>query len=74
MTMAANGDSQMRNKNGLTFADVLILLAIVLLLAALAVPRFIKVPDYGDEQDEAPVASTNTATTDTPTNSPATEP
>ncbi len=64
----------MRNKNGLTFADVLILLAIVLLLAALAVPRFIKVPDYGDEQDEAPVASTNTATTDTPTNSPATEP
>lgn len=64
----------MRNKNGLTFADVLILLAIVLLLAALAVPRFIKVPDYGDEKDEAPVASTNTATTDTSTNSPASEP
>jgi Tfp pilus assembly protein FimT len=74
MTIAATGDSQMRNKNGLTFADVLILLAIVLLLAALAVPRFIKVPDYGNEQDEAPAASTNTAMAAAATNSPATEP
>ncbi len=41
----------MRNKSGLSFVDVLIILAIILLLAALAIPRFIKVPDYGDEED-----------------------
>lgn len=50
----------MHSRNGLTFADVLILLAIVLLLAALAIPRFIKVPDYGNEEDDAPVATSNT--------------
>jgi len=58
----------MRNRNGLTFADVLILLAIVLLLAALAVPRFIKVPDYGNEADETPAAETNTTESASPTN------
>lgn len=50
----------MHNRSGLTFADVLILLAIVLLLAALAIPRFIKVPDYGNEEDDT-AAVTNTA-------------
>ena len=42
----------MNTRNGLTFADVLILLAIVLLLAALAIPRFVKVADFGNEEDE----------------------
>jgi hypothetical protein len=49
----------MNTRSGLTFADVLILVAIVLLLAALAVPRFIKVPDYGNEKDDTEIASTN---------------
>lgn len=40
------------NSRGLTFADVLILLAIVLLLAALAIPKFVKATDYGNEEDE----------------------
>jgi hypothetical protein len=43
----------MRSKSGLSFVDVLIILAIILLLAALAIPRFIKAPDYGTEEDEA---------------------
>ncbi len=51
----------MHNRSGLTFADVLILIAIVLLLAALAIPRFIKVPDYGNEEDETAPAVTNSA-------------
>jgi type II secretory pathway pseudopilin PulG len=43
----------MRNpESGLTFVDVLIIIAIVLLLASLAIPRFRKAPDYGDELDE----------------------
>jgi len=42
----------MNNRSGLSFADVLILLAIVLLLAALAVPKFVKATDYGNEEDE----------------------
>ena len=52
----------MRSKAGLSFVDVLIIIAIVLLLAALAIPRFIKAPDYGDEADETqPAADTNAA-------------
>ena len=51
----------MNNRSGLTFADVLILVAIVLLLAALAVPKFVKAPDFGNEEDEA-VAETTTNT------------
>lgn len=42
----------MNNRSGLTFADILILLAIVLLLVALAVPKFVKATDYGNEEDE----------------------
>lgn len=42
----------MNTRSGLTFADVLILLAIVLLLAALAIPKFVKATDYGNEEDE----------------------
>ena len=42
----------MNNRSGLSFADVLILLAIVLLLAALAIPKFVKATDYGNEEDE----------------------
>jgi hypothetical protein len=53
----------MRSRSGLSFVDVLIILAIVLLLAALAVPRFIKVPDYGNEEDVEPVETTNQTTT-----------
>ena len=51
----------MNKRSGLTFADVLILVALVLLLAALAVPRFVKAPDYGNEEDETVSESTNTA-------------
>ncbi len=39
-------------RRGFSFLDFLIILAIVLLLAALAIPRFRKAPDYGDEADE----------------------
>lgn len=65
----------MRNKSGLSFVDVLIILAIILLLAALAVPRFVKVPDYGDESDNFEAESTNTlsnaaATNASPTGAP----
>lgn len=52
----------MNKRSGLTFADVLILIALVLLLAALAVPRFVKAPDYGNEEDETVSEKTNTAT------------
>ena len=62
----------MHSRSGLSFVDVLIILAIVLLLAALAVPRFIQVPDYGKEDDDIAadaatqtvnaVSSTNAAT------------
>jgi hypothetical protein len=59
----------MRTRSGLSFVDVLIILAIVLLLAALAVPRFIKVPDYGNEEDEEVLEPTNqTSTVTAPTN------
>ena len=50
----------MTHRSGLSFADVLIILAVVLLLAALAVPKFIKAPDFGAEEDEL---ATNTMTT-----------
>ena len=53
----------MHSRSGLSFVDVLIILAIVMLLAALAVPRFVKAPDYGNEEDDpAPdVVATNAA-------------
>jgi type II secretory pathway pseudopilin PulG len=40
----------------------LIIIAMVLLLAALAVPNFIKAPDYGNEED---LVSTNAASATT---------
>jgi len=49
----------MNSRSGLSFADVLIILAVVLILAALAVPKFIKAPDFGNEEDEI---STNDTT------------
>ncbi|MEI7879938.1 MAG: hypothetical protein WCI95_03585 [bacterium] len=52
----------MNSRSGLTFADVLIILAVVLLLAALAVPRFIKAPDFGNEEDEILTNETTAAT------------
>jgi hypothetical protein len=52
----------MNKQSGLTFADVLILVALVLLLAALAVPRFVKAPDYGNEEDDTATTITNTVT------------
>lgn len=62
----------MNNRSGLTFADVLILIALVLLLAALAIPRFVKAPDYGNEQDEVVTETTNqTATAEAPETAPA---
>lgn len=52
----------MTSKSGWSFADVLIILAIILLLAALALPRFIKVPDYGSEEDVFSPETTNQVT------------
>lgn len=53
----------MNSRSGLSFADVLIILAVVLLLAALAVPKFIKAPDYGDEADDISTNETAAAAT-----------
>lgn len=61
----------MNRRSGLSFVDVLIILAIVLLLAALAVPRFVKVPDYGDEAEDVDVALTNTPPGATASDAPA---
>ena len=61
----------MRNKRGLSFVDVLIILAIIFLLGALAVPRFVKVPDYGNEQDDV-ADDTNQVATATTNATPAT--
>ena len=58
----------MNTRSGLSFADVLIILALVLLLAALAVPKFIKAPDYGNEQDDILTNETTEATTGVATN------
>lgn len=61
------------SRQGMTFADILIIMAIVLLLFALALPRFIKAPDFGDEKDEAAAENSNTnaaesaSTTNAPT-------
>lgn len=57
----------MRSKAGLSTVDVLILVGIVLLLAALAIPRFVKAPDFGDEPDEPAVqpAATNAPAAET---------
>lgn len=64
----------MSRRDGISFVDVLIILAIVLLLAALAAPRFIKVPDYGNEEDVGLVETTNqTAAATGSTNTPAGE-
>ncbi len=49
----------MNSRSGLSFADVLIILAIGLLLAALAVPKFIKAPDFGTEEDDLLTNNTN---------------
>lgn len=59
------------SKQGMSFADFLIIVAIVLLLAALAVPRFVKAPDYGDEQDEVAPEGTNSVSQGEATNAPA---
>ncbi len=58
----------MNNRSGLSFADVLIIVAVVLLLAALAVPKFIKAPDFGNEQDDVTTNDTQAASTATSTN------
>ena len=58
----------MNNRSGLSFADVLIILAVVLLLAALAVPKFIKAPDFGNEVDEVVTNDTNEASSQDVTN------
>jgi Tfp pilus assembly protein FimT len=58
----------MNNRSGLSFADVLIIIAVVLLLAALAIPKFITVPDYGTEQDEITTNETPSATSPATTN------
>ena len=61
----------MHSRSGLSFLDVLIILAIVLLLAALAVPRFIKAPDFGNEEDIE--ATDQNLSVVSPTNKPAVE-
>lgn len=53
----------MSSRRGLSFADVLIILAVVLLLAALAVPKFIKAPDFGNEEDDIVTNETTVAAT-----------
>lgn len=58
----------MTSKSGFSFADVLIVIAIILLLAALALPRFIKVPDYGSEEDVFTPDATNVVTSAETTN------
>lgn len=64
----------MNNRSGLSFADVLILLAIVLLLAALAIPKFVKATDYGNEEDEVitetQARDAGAGSTNNPTQSP----
>lgn len=64
----------MNSRSGLSFADVLIILAIVLLLAALAAPKFIKATDYGTEEDEVTTETNaaDTATSGSDTISPST--
>ena len=54
----------MHSKSGLTFADYLIIIAIVLLLASLAIPRFRKPEDHGP--DENATTSTVTNVTNAP--------
>lgn len=49
----------MRDKNGLTFADYLIILAIILLLGALAVPFFRKPRDVSADEIVGKPAATN---------------
>ncbi len=61
----------MNTRSGLSFADVLILLAIVLLLAALAIPKFVKATDYGNEEDEVTVETAANAVDTGSTNRPA---
>ena len=61
-------ETHMNSRSGLSFADVLIILAVVLLLAALAVPRFIKAPDFGNEEDEILTNDTTEATSTAMTN------
>lgn len=58
----------MNNRSGLTFADILILLAIVLLLAALAIPKFVKATDYGNEEDEVAGQGDSAASSNLQTN------
>ncbi|MEI8121884.1 MAG: hypothetical protein WCI20_07515 [bacterium] len=60
----------MNTRSGLSFADVLILLAIVLLLAALAIPKFVKATDYGNEEDEVAAETAANATGTGSTNKP----
>lgn len=61
---AQQEEDAMRSKAGLSAIDVLILVGIVLLLAALAIPRFVKAPDFGDEPDEPVVQTPATNATD----------
>jgi len=58
----------MNSRSGLSFADVLIILALVLLLAALAVPKFIKAPDFGNEEDDISTNDSSEASGLQPTN------
>jgi len=61
----------MNSRQGISFADVLILLAIVLLLAALAIPKFVKATDYGNEEDDVSAESAARDTDAGSTNKPA---
>jgi len=58
----------MTRKAGISFLDVMIILGIVLLLAALAIPRFVKVPDYGNEEDDVANRPADTNSTAAATN------
>lgn len=60
----------MNSRSGLSFADVLIILAVVLLLAALAIPKFIQAPDFGKEEDDLQTNDTSEASVIDSTNHP----
>ena len=53
----------MRGEDGLTFADVLILIALILLLAALAIPFFRRNPELSEAEIFGEAATNTTAVT-----------
>lgn len=61
----------MNRRRGLTFADILIIVAIILLLVALAIPFFRKSEELSSEEITGITPQTNTVSTAAKTNAPA---